>query len=248
MKVQKRIASLLMQIEPPSYLYCPVRGRSQFQNATVHSGARAVVTLDIRSFFASTNESRAIWFFRTYLGCSIDIAVILTKLVCFEGHLPTGAPTSPILAHYIYRDMWDAIDQACRQANVKLSVWIDDITMSGARVPGELIWQVKRELSRYALRYHKPRTTLSKPARVTGVILQPNGSISLPHRHHHKVHSLKSEAEQAEFRADARTLIRVQEKLVGLKGQEVQLRVTAAAIGVTAQERREKSRQRRRDH
>lgn len=232
--VQKKIANLLGSIEPPPYLFCPVRGRSAFDNATLHKMARSVATIDIRSFFQSSAETRVIWFFRQYMGCSPDITYLLTKLTCHRGHLPTGAPSSPILAHYAYRDLWDEIDRLCRVEGLKLTIWIDDLTISGDIVKRSFLWSVKQTIARYRLKYHPERRTISGSARVTGVMLHSDKSLGLPHKLHRKVHSIETELRDAEVRGDRRALERLGQTLAGLRSHEVQMALAAERSGFRA--------------
>ena len=62
-QVQRRIAKLLSRIVPPTFLYCPVKGRSYVDNARAHSGNHVVRTLDIHAYFPSTPSRRVYWFF-----------------------------------------------------------------------------------------------------------------------------------------------------------------------------------------
>src|ERR1700694_982276 len=63
--VQATLAKLLSRIEPPNYLFCPVKGRDYIKNAAQHCGNRVVRCLDIRKFFPSTSARRVFWFFHT---------------------------------------------------------------------------------------------------------------------------------------------------------------------------------------
>src|SRR3546814_14941861 len=94
---------MLARIEPPSFLFCPVKGRCYVSNAARHRGNRVVHCLDIKKFFPNTPRVRVIAFFQSIMGCRADVAGILGDLCTFEGHLPTGSPLSPILAYYSYQ-------------------------------------------------------------------------------------------------------------------------------------------------
>lgn len=227
--VQKKIARLLSSIDPPEYLFCPVRGRSPFDNAVRHGGAKCIATIDIRSFFSTVAEARVVWFFKSYMGCSPDVAYLLTKLVTFNGHLPTGSPSSPIVSHFAYRDLWDEVQSLCQSRALKLSIWIDDLSISGEAISGETIWTIKQAIARFGLRYHPERRTDFRPSRITGVILHPDGSLALPHRHYKKVHAIKSEVDAATARADIRTISKLRGQLDGMLGQELQLQRIASA-------------------
>ena len=88
--------------------------------------------------------------------------------------MPQGSPCSPILAYLCYVDMWEEIERLVSESGCKLSVYADDLTISGEIVPESLIWDIKKTLFRHGFR-HKPskeRSKIKKPAEITGVILQ----------------------------------------------------------------------------
>lgn len=190
--VQARIAELLQRIAPPDFLFAPVAGRSYVDNAAHHIGARSFRLLDIEDFFPSCTANRVIWLFRTRLECSDDVAAILRGLVTQDGCLPQGSPCSPILAYLSYVDMWEEIEKLVRRHNCKLSVYADDITVSGNVVPEALIWEIKCTLFKCGHRYsrQKERSLIDRPAEVTGAIVL-GGRLALPNRQHKKLFELQ---------------------------------------------------------
>ena len=124
--------------------------------------------------------------------CSTDVAVILARIVTDSGVLPQGSPCSPILAYFAYLDMWEEIDTAVASAGCVLSVYADDLTISGDTVPEALIWELKKTLHRHGHRYaaHKERARRDRPSEVTGVILTREG-ITAPNRQRQKIHAVR---------------------------------------------------------
>ncbi len=51
------VRKALSRIQPPDFLFCPVKRRSYVSNAAQHVGAKEIRTLDIQTYFASTPES-----------------------------------------------------------------------------------------------------------------------------------------------------------------------------------------------
>lgn len=180
-RVQGRIAKMLSRIEPPAFLFCPVKGRCYVGNAARHRGNRVVHCLDIKKFFPNTPRVRVIWFFEKVMQCRRDVAGLLGDLCTFEGHLPTGSPLSPILAYYSYHDMWAEIAALCAGKGYTLTVYVDDVTISGAKVPAADVWQVRRMIHRTGLRYHKLKHYVDKPAEITGVIVRDD-RVLVPNR------------------------------------------------------------------
>lgn len=192
--VQARIADLLQRISPPDYLFAPVAGRSYVDNAAAHLGAESVRLLDIEDFFPSCTDNRVVWFFRRRMQCSPDVAAIIRAIVTREGSLPQGSPCSPILAYLCYVDMWEEISRIVRGAGCTLSVYADDLTISGKTVSEKAIWEIKKTLRKHGHRYQpsKERSKHKKPAEITGVILRPSG-LHAPNRLHKRLHDVRRE-------------------------------------------------------
>jgi hypothetical protein len=151
-KVQARITDLLSRITPPDYLYCPVKGRSYVSNAHRHVDGSVVRSLDIKKYFPSTTENRVSWFFHQRMQCSQDVARILTALTTFKGRLPTGSPHSPIMSYFAHEDMWQAVNVLAEQDGCLVSIYIDDVTISGDDVSDRLIWSIQKTIYGYGLR------------------------------------------------------------------------------------------------
>lgn len=218
--VQKRVANILARVTPPDFLYCPVKGKSYVTNAVTHEAGSELICLDVKSYFASTPSRRIFWFFRQFMRCSEDIAGILTRLSTYKGHLPTGSPSSPILSFYAHCDMWAEVAKLAAEYDCRLSVYMDDITISGPRLPDRLLWKVKQAIHKNGLGYHKAKRFPKGRAReVTGVILDTDGP-KLPHRHHRKLHRLRQDLASATSEQEREELTR---KIQGLQAQERQV-------------------------
>ncbi|WP_187970017.1 reverse transcriptase family protein [Aquibium microcysteis] len=216
---QANIARLLGRIAPPDYLFCPVKGRCYVTNAAQHRGQRVVRCLDVRKYFPSTSSRRVFWFFRTVMRCEIDIAAVLARLACYQGHLPTGSPLSPIMAYFAHYDVWEAIAGICKKYGYRLTVYIDDVTISGRSLSPQVIWRIKREIHRSGLRYHKEKHFVDRPAEITGVIVDGD-RLLVPNRQLKKVHQARQSL-RAQISPDAEKKLR--EQLLGLQGQVAQI-------------------------
>ncbi len=206
--VQRRIADLLQRVLAPKYLYSPVKGRSYVDNALAHHWSREVRLLDVVNYFGNC-DSRAVYrFFLRGLKCSPDVAWLLTGLTTRDGHLPQGSPCSPILSFYSCHQMWAEIEGAVGAAGCHLTVYVDDVTISGTRVPETLIWQVKQILHRYGHSHHrkKERRHSDRPAEVTGIMVSPK-KVCVPHRHFRKLQVTRLALRVAETDEDRTRLL-----------------------------------------
>ncbi len=217
--VHNRVRRLLSRIEPPAFLFCPVKGRCYVTNAALHAGAKEIRKLDIQKYFPSTPEHRVYWFFNTVMQCSTDVASILAKLLTADGHLATGSTVSPILSYYAFRDMWLNIADIAHAAGCTLSVYVDDLNISGDHVPESLMWKIRQQVHSRGLGYHKERHFHGGKGEVTGVFIR-NGQVLLPNRQRKKVYDLRSALREATDPIEVDSLRR---KLQGLLTQQKQI-------------------------
>lgn len=217
--VQRRIADLLCRVTPPDFLFCPVKRRSSINNAEQHRDGRVVHSLDVKRYFPSTPSRRVYWFFHTVLGCSTDVAAVLRKIACCDDYLPTGSPLSPIMAYYAHVDIWEKVAQIARAHGCVITIYIDDVTLSGAKVPMAVVWEIKQVIFGGGLRYHKEKRSVDRGSEVTGVVLR-DGEMLPANRHRKKLRKLK-QAKDREHRPTTNKSLMGQ--LAGMKGHVAQI-------------------------
>ena len=195
-RIQRRISELLMRVQPPDFITSPVRGRSNIDNAHRHRHASSYRLLDIADFYPNCSANKVAEFFSTILECPPDVTAILVWLTTKDHALPQGSPASPILAYWAYRDMWSDIDRIAQNCGCKVTVYVDDITISGAVVRGSVIHAIKQILHKHGHRTKdtKEESRLNTPVTVTGVVLR-KGHLLLPNAQHHKRFILRAALE-----------------------------------------------------
>jgi hypothetical protein len=218
--VQRRIAELLARIMPPDFLFCPVKRRSYIGNAEQHRDSRVVHSLDVKKYFPSTPSRRVYWFFHQVMGCSTDVAAVLAKVACCDEHLPTGSPLSPIMAYYAHMDIWEEVARIARENGCVVTVYIDDVTVSGAKVPKALVWEMKKMIYGGGLRYHKEKRAVDRRSEVTGVVLR-NGEMLVANRHRDKLRKLKQAKDRERGPEVNKSLLG---QLAGMQGMVDQVR------------------------
>jgi retron-type reverse transcriptase len=217
--IQARLARLLGRIAPPDYLFCPVKGRCYVTNAAQHRGQRVVRCLDVRKYFPSTSSRRVYWFFHKVMKCETDVAAMIARLACYQGHLPTGSPLSPIMAFFAHHDVWETIARLCKEHGYQLTVYIDDVTISGSSLSPQVLWDIKRAIHGAGLRYHKEKSFIDQPAEITGVIVDGD-RLLVPNRQLKKLHETRKALKGHVAPATEQKL---REKLSGLQGQVAQI-------------------------
>lgn len=213
------VRKLLSRIDPPGFLYCPVKRRSYVGNAAQHLAGREVRTLDVKNYFPSTLRHRVYGFFESVMRCSSDVAAILAQLLTADGHLATGSTVSPILSFFAFYNMWMEIAQIASASECVLTVYIDDITISGACVPDGVMWKIKQQLYSRGLRYHKERRYTGRHKEVTGVLII-DGELRVPNRQRLKAHNARRKKEAS---PDSEEKLRLISMLNGLNEQKKQV-------------------------
>ena len=107
-----------------------------------------------------------------------------------------------------------------------ITIYIDDVTLSGAKVPMTVVWEIKQVIHAGGLRYHKEKRAVDRRSEVTGVVLR-DGEMLPANRHRKKLRKLK-QAKDREQRP--RTNKCLMGQLAGIKGHVAQI-VSANARG-----------------
>lgn len=221
-RIQGRISALLSLIEPPQFLTCPVKGRSYVSNAKIHVGARQIVTLDVSKYFPSTTWRRVYWFFSKRLLINPDISWTLASILTLNGHLPTGSPSSPILSYYAHEDIWLKVMEIADLSNIKLSLYMDDLSVSGESVPEHVIWTIKSTINSSGLRLNakKERRYQNGFGVVTGILVTPSG-IRPKKSSHLRLKTIRDEA--AAPAINELEKIKLRKRIAGLEVQHRQI-------------------------
>jgi hypothetical protein len=160
----------LNKIKQPEYLYSPRKYRSQRDNAALHLEQDQYLTLDMKQFYPSTTVAMVRRWFEVELGMYPDVARLLTDLSTIDGKVSFGSPLTPVLCTFVHRRMFDEIADLCRLSNLRCSLWVDDLTISGQFVTGELVNGIRAIIQRHGLKSHKVKIrTGNRPVFITGV-------------------------------------------------------------------------------
>jgi hypothetical protein len=168
--VHERLKFHLNKIRQPDYLFSPRKNRGQRDNAAHHLDQDQYLTLDLKQFYPSTSDVMVNRWFRERLRMYEDVAKLLTRLCTIDGRVSFGSPLTPVLCTLVHRPMFDSIAEVCRAHGLRYSVWVDDVTISGRFVPGEVLREI-REIVRVAgFKSHRIKyRTGNRPVFVTGI-------------------------------------------------------------------------------
>ena len=151
-EIQKRINKLLQRIETPEWVKSGKKGESYITNGMAHLSADYVRTMDISHFYDSVKRDAVYHLFRDTFKMVDDIATIMTNLVLDGYILPTGSPTSQLIAFWAYREMFEEIKESADRYNCYFTLYVDDMTFSSSDpIPYSLRNDVSGILHKYKL-------------------------------------------------------------------------------------------------
>lgn len=101
-------------------------------NSRIHKGKRYILNLDISNFFDSFNFGRVRGFFvkNKYFKFNEEQATIIAQLTCYNGKLPQGAPTSPLVANLIFNIVDMRIIKLAKKYRLNYTRYADDLSFS----------------------------------------------------------------------------------------------------------------------
>lgn len=221
-QVHERLQRLLTRIHPPEYAHGAIEGKSYKSNAEAHLGYRRVATFDLKQFYPSTSKVIVFDFFKNYMKCAPDISSLLADLACYGNSLSTGSPLSPILSVFANRVMFDQLEKIAKTHSLAFTVYIDDLTYSGASLPRGLPRMVASTVEKFGHLLAEKKTAIyrrNQPKHITGVVV--NGSqISVPKSRFHKARKIQA-ALKSESNLEKK--LKISQKLSGLLGETAHL-------------------------
>ena len=197
-RCHSRLLMLLRRIRLPDYIKSPKRGSSSWKNASAHLDSEFITTFDIKKFYPSTTEEHLFRLFKYKLLMSDDCSRILAQICTIEGYLPQGSPASPHLACLAHLDLFDVAAARSSEVGALLSVWVDDIVISGASPRRDIQNLIKNRAKAKGLVTHKDRKGGgNRGIEITGAYLK-SGSLVAANSSHLKMKQAAEELKEAE--------------------------------------------------
>ncbi|MFM7372884.1 MAG: reverse transcriptase domain-containing protein, partial [Sphaerospermopsis kisseleviana] len=100
-------------------------------NAKNHCNKKFVLNLDIKDFFPTITQQRirGVMMSPPY-NLPSQIATTISHICCYEGKLPQGAPTSPIISNIVCAKLDSELRLLAKQNKCFYTRYADDITFS----------------------------------------------------------------------------------------------------------------------
>ena len=183
--IQRRILYLLQRVIRPEWLISGEKQKCYIDNGKAHLNGKYVLTIDIKKFYDNCTREPVYQFFVQKLETSPDVAEILTNIITYNGGIPTGCPTSQIMAFYAYSDMFSEIFDLAKQHGCKFTLYVDDMTFSSKEPfsPHQLSQMIDRVLRKYGHKPKYPKVKYYGPSDykpITGTVVTPEHSLAVP--------------------------------------------------------------------
>lgn len=146
------------------------------ENAKNHVNQKQVLNLDLKDFFPSIKAYRVKELFLSkHFLYTEPVANALALLVTFEGQLPTGAPTSPVISNFICLELDDDLAAFAVKNKLNYSRYADDLTFStNAEISKETIHSITQIIKKHHFELNPKKTRLKSNNRkqtVTGLVV-----------------------------------------------------------------------------
>lgn len=107
-------------------------GKSILTNARIHRNKRYVLNLDLEDFFGSIHFGRVLGYFKKNKAFEVshEVATAMAQLCCYQGKLPQGAPTSPVVANLVSEILDYRLLKVARKYHLDYTRYADDLSFS----------------------------------------------------------------------------------------------------------------------
>jgi RNA-directed DNA polymerase len=152
------------------------------ENAKIHVNQKYVLNLDLKDFFPSILAYRVKELFQSDdFRFNEKVATALALLVTYEGKLPIGAPTSPVISNFICLELDDMLQSYCDTNKINYSRYADDLTFSSNQeITKFQIHDLMVIISANQFEINKKKTRLKTNSRkqtVTGLVVNEKVNI-----------------------------------------------------------------------
>lgn len=174
------------------------KGKSIITNAQRHRNKHYVINVDLKDFFNSFHFGRIRGFFeknKAFLLCH-EVATIFAQLTCYNGCLPQGAPTSPIITNLICEILDIRLLKLAKDYKLDYTRYADDMTFSTNDKNilnrfNEFYSKLNFEIERAGFKINIEKTRFQyKDSRQTVTGLVVNKKISVDRRYCKKVRAM----------------------------------------------------------
>ncbi|MDP9699503.1 hypothetical protein J2T16_002404 [Paenibacillus intestini] len=157
-------------------------------NAQNHRNKRFVLNIDLEDFFDSFHFGRVRGFFNKndHFSLPLEVATVIAQVSCYEGKLPQGAPSSPVITNLICEILDHRILKLAKQYKLDYTRYADDLTFSTndknfLKSQTELYRKISKEINRAGFKINDKKTRLQlrdSQQIVTGLVVNKKINVS----------------------------------------------------------------------
>lgn len=157
-------------------------------NAENHRNKRFVLNIDLEDFFDSFHFGRVRGFFHKndHFSLPLEVATVIAQVSCYEGRLPQGAPSSPVITNLICEILDHRILKIAKQYKLDYTRYADDLTFSTndenfLKSQTELYKKISEEINRAGFKINDKKTRLQlrdSQQIVTGLVVNKKINVS----------------------------------------------------------------------
>lgn len=172
----------------PNISHAFEKGKSIITNAKIHRNKRFVLNMDLENFFDSFHFGRVQGYFEKSRGFLLprEVSIIIAQIACYNGHLPQGAPSSPIITNLICQILDMRLLKIAKKYKLDFTRYADDLTFStnnGSFLDNQesFIKEVTDVISKAGFTVNKKKTRLlyrDSRQEVTGLVVNKKISVN----------------------------------------------------------------------
>ena len=116
----------------PNISHAFEKGKSIVTNAKVHRNKRFILNMDLECFFDSFHFGRVCGYFEKNKDFLLprEVSIIIAQIACYNGRLPQGAPSSPIISNLICQVLDMHLLKIAKKYRLDYTRYADDLTFS----------------------------------------------------------------------------------------------------------------------
>lgn len=172
-------------------------------NAKIHSKNNYLLRVDFKNFFPSLTSEDVEWVIKKNtekieLNLPERDVLLIKKIVCLDGRLTIGAPSSPVLSNALLYEFDSFWYEECQKRNVKYSRYADDLFFStkSRDILSGILEDLKKDLinrKQPKLIFNHDKTVFTSKKRkrvVTGLVLNSSNEVSIGREKKRKIRNL----------------------------------------------------------
>ena len=130
--IQRKLADVLTCVYKPKVCaYGFIPGKNNSDNAQNHVKRSLVLNIDLKDFFAQIHFGRVRgMLMKPPYQIGEEAATTIAQIACYNGKLPQGAPSSPILTNMICVPLDNALMRLAKETGCTYTRYADDISLS----------------------------------------------------------------------------------------------------------------------